>query len=73
MSDCGAPVSDVKKLRNNGYSRTFEPLLAGDRQSEGRVAKPRKPLIKEDRLQSVCCEITAWHWLHVQGACIVCA
>jgi hypothetical protein len=46
MSDCGAPVSEAKRLRNNGYSRTFEPLLAGDRQSEGRVAKARNPSIK---------------------------
>jgi hypothetical protein len=39
-------VSEAKRLKNIGYSRTFEPLLGGDRQRESRVAKARNPLIK---------------------------
>jgi hypothetical protein len=44
MSDCDTPVFEMKNI---GDSRTFEPLLAGDRQSEGRMAKARNRLKPE--------------------------
>lgn len=39
-SDCGAPVATTERIRDSG---TFEPWLAGDRQTPGGVAKPRDP------------------------------
>jgi hypothetical protein len=43
MPKCDAAVSERKRLKNISYPRTFEPLPAGDRQSEVRVAKARDP------------------------------
>jgi hypothetical protein len=44
MRECGAPVSETKKAQDISYSRTFEPLLAGDRQTARCVAKARYAL-----------------------------
>jgi len=41
MFECGAAVSETIKAQDISDSRTFEPLLAGDRQTEGCVAKAR--------------------------------
>jgi hypothetical protein len=46
MSDCDTPVFEMK-AEDIGASRTFEPLLAGDRQSGGRMAKTRNRLQPE--------------------------
>jgi hypothetical protein len=39
-----APVSVSETAEDIGLSGTFEPLLAGDRQTENGVAKARNPL-----------------------------
>jgi hypothetical protein len=49
--DCGAPVTG-QKAEGIGRSRSFEPLLAGDRQRQKRVAKARNPL------QNGCIEVS---------------
>jgi hypothetical protein len=43
MTDGGAGVQR-EEAETIGYSGTFEPLLAGDRQREKRVAKAHNPL-----------------------------
>jgi hypothetical protein len=44
--DCAAPVLRGEEAEDVGLSRSFEPLLAGDRQKQKRVAKARNPLQK---------------------------
>src|SRR5882762_364436 len=46
MPKCGAAVDETKRLKNISYPRTFEPLPAGDRQSEGGVAKSARSVAK---------------------------
>jgi hypothetical protein len=43
MCDCGDPVFQTKAGQTS-HSRTFEPLLGGDRQKKKRVAKAHIPL-----------------------------
>jgi hypothetical protein len=44
MIDCGAQQPEPKGTKTAGFTGTFEPLLAGDRQREKRVAKARNSL-----------------------------
>jgi hypothetical protein len=44
MPDCGAAMSETKRLKPSVIFGTFGPLLAGDRQTEKRMAKARNPL-----------------------------
>jgi hypothetical protein len=44
MFECGAAVSETIKAQDISDSRTFEPLLAGDRQTARCVAKARNAL-----------------------------
>jgi hypothetical protein len=44
MHDCGAQMSKPKGPKALALAGTFEPLRAGDRQREKRVAKARNPL-----------------------------
>jgi hypothetical protein len=41
MPDCGAAMSETKRLKPLAISGIFEPLPVGDRQTEKRVAKAR--------------------------------
>jgi hypothetical protein len=56
MPDCGAAVSETKRLKPLAISGTFEPLPVGDRQTEKRMAKARIRC-KEGALKSVCREL----------------
>jgi hypothetical protein len=56
MSDCGAAMSETKRLKPLAISGTFEPLPVGDRQTEKRMAKARIRC-QEGALKSVCREL----------------
>jgi hypothetical protein len=45
--DYGARMSRDEGAEDTGYSKTFEPLLAGDRLREKRVPKAHNPLQRE--------------------------
>jgi hypothetical protein len=44
MPDCGAQMPEPKGTNTAVLAGTFEPLLAGDRQRDKRVAKARNPV-----------------------------
>jgi hypothetical protein len=56
MSDCGPAMPETKRLTLLAFSGTFEPWLAGDRQTEKHVAKARIRC-QEGALKSVCREM----------------
>jgi hypothetical protein len=65
---CGVQDEQTEDISQRG---TFEPLLAGDRQKQKRVAKALNPLQKGP-VESQFVVSCPGRWLHQGGVCIVC-